>query len=180
MLNDLFHYLHCIVNLKTQKMIRKIYLLGLLLLPTFLNAQGLDRCATFVPLPKELNDNFLIQEKILNNAESELKKDQEFSKALHKMYQGCENQFPYSGLLKQGDDALQAAEINKKNAADTFDKTDGQVRKIIADANGVQVACLYIDPNSGELGTVVTVRYYLLDGKVKTMTKTDPVEPVTR
>jgi hypothetical protein len=175
-----FYYLYCIVNLKTRKMIRKIYLLGLLLLPAFVYAQGLDRCATFVPLPKELNDNFLSQETILKNAESEVKKDQEFSKAIHKMYQGCENQSPYNGLLKQVDDALQAAETNKKNAADAFAKTDGQVRQIIADANGVQVACLYIDPNSGELGTVVTVRYYLQDGKVRTMTKTDPVTSVAR
>jgi hypothetical protein len=96
------------------------------------------------------------------------------------MYQGCENISPYSGLLKQADDALQAAETNKKNTADTFAKTDGQVRKIIADANGIDVACLYIDPNSGELGAVVTVRYYLVDGNVKTMTKNDPILPAAR
>ena len=159
---------------------KQFFTLCLVALPALINAQGLKGCPIFVPVPRDLNDNFLREQRILQNDESEVKKDRELSEALHKMYKGCETQSPYSGLLKQADDALQAAETNRKSAADAFDTSDKQVRKIITDAHGIDAACLYIDQSQGDLGAVVTVKYYLQEGKVLTMTTTDDIKSAAR
>ena len=75
----------------------------------------------------------------------------------------------------------QSVENERKNAAAAFDNFDKEVKKIIAEAHGAKVACPYVDKSSGDLGAVVSVTYYLAeDGKVKTFTKSDPIQRVAK
>ena len=91
---------------------------------------------------------------------------------------GCEKQPVISDILRQADDAYQAAENNRKKAADALDTDEKDIRKIIAEAHDRPVACLYVDQNSGELGTVVTVSYFLnKDNELETMIANDPLKP---
>jgi hypothetical protein len=157
---------------------RKLIVLGLVLLPVFIQAQGLEKCPDFVPLSRELNDKFLSQQANLNSTERDLKAAQETNDALHQKYHGCENQPGISDILKKADVALETAKSNTKNALESFTKIEEKVRPIIVDAHGRPVECLYHDPNTGaELGTIVTVIYTLQGDKVETFTKNDPLQP---
>jgi hypothetical protein len=143
---------------------RKLIILGLLLLPALIRAQGLEKCSDVVALPKELYDSFQIVKTHLDNADKETIKFRESRNDLLKKYLGCETQPDVAAMLKQAYDLLQTAESNRQMWVDPYARVEAKVRRFIKETHGKTVEYRYYEPYAGgNLGRVVTLTF-ALDG----------------
>jgi hypothetical protein len=146
---------------------KQFFILSLLVLPAFVNAQTSGKCPDIVFVLKEASDNFQNAQTNLTNYDAALKKAKETSGAVHLKYFGCEKEPGVTENLRQVDDLVQAAESDRKNAADVFAKADAKIRQYITESHGRDVENFYTDPNAGLLGQIVTTRFKLdADNKV--------------
>jgi hypothetical protein len=162
-------YFHLLTLQNLKKMKNKLIIFGLLFLPMFMHAQNQEKCADLVVIPQTLYDSFQTQKANLNEADREIKMEHAILDDLLKRFLGCETQPDVAAMIKRAEEALNAAEANRKISAGAFDRVDGEVREIIRTAHGRPVGYRYLEPGYGELGRVVTMNFNILDGKVTTM-----------
>lgn len=160
--------LHSITFQKLKKMKNKLIILGLLSLPLFMHAQTPEKCSDFVVIPKSVYDSFQTQRANLTAAEREITKERTILEDLQKRFLECERAPDVAAMVQQAEEAIKAADANRKTAADAFDKVDKEVREIIRAAGGRPVGYRYLDSWSGEFGQVVTIKFDIMEGKVKT------------
>jgi hypothetical protein len=145
---------------------RKLIILGIIFLPTFMHAQNVEKCPDVVVLPKVLYDSFQIMKANLDGAENEIARDSAVREDILKRFLGCEKQTDVSAMLKQIDEAQQAAETNRKKWAEAFGRVDQEVRDFILAAHNQPVVYRFYDQGYGELGRVEMVTFEIQKGKV--------------
>ena len=149
-------------------MSRNLAILGLFFLPTLMQAQPREKCADVTVVPKALYDSFQNLKASLNAAERLITKERSVLDDLMKRYLGCETQPDVATMLQQAEEALKTAEASRKKSGEDLNRVDGEVREIIRTARGKPVVYRYYDPYNGNFGTVVTMNFAIVDGKVTT------------
>jgi hypothetical protein len=144
----------------------KSIILGLMLLPAIMHAQNQAKCRDTIEISKDLYDKFKNSKEGLDNIDQEIIKDRGILEDIQKRYLGCEELSNVVAMRKEAEEALKAAETNRKPSAEAFDKVDRDVRDIIRDARGKPVACAFLDRWSGKWGQIVTVLLTIENGQV--------------
>lgn len=140
---------------------KKFFILSLLVLPAFVNAQTSGKCPDIVFVPKEASDNFQTAQINLRNFDAALTKAKETSGAVHLKYFGCGKEPGVPENLRAADSLVDVAQNNRKSAADAFAKADLKIREYIGESHGRDVENFYTDPYTGSLGETVTTRFKL-------------------
>ncbi|HEX3935443.1 MAG TPA: hypothetical protein VHW43_12235 [Puia sp.] len=148
-------------------MSRKLIVLSLMFLPVLIHAQGLEKCADVVVLPKELYDSFQTAKANVDRIDREVANDREARDGLLKKYLGCEEQPDVASMVKQFNQSLQAAETDRRPSNEAFFRIEEKVKQFIRAAHGKSVEYrLYDRYGGGKLGSVVTITFTIQDDKV--------------
>jgi len=163
----------CFLSLKLQnlkKMKNKLIILGLMILPLFMQAQTLDihsdNCSNVVVLPKGLYENFTSAKGALDNADREIKKERGVLDDIQKTYLECEDRSDVAAMRKQPEEALQRAETSRRSLAEAYDKVDREVRDFVHDQRGRAVAYAYLEAYYGQWGRIVTLHFDIVEDKL--------------
>jgi uncharacterized membrane protein len=118
-----------ILSIKNSKIMKlRTFIVGLLILSTFLSGRAQDKCPTVVVVRKSLYDSFQNARAGVESLERELIRDRQVLEDLRQKYRDCERQADIAAMLKQAEDAVQAVDAQLKTATEVYRKVELEVR----------------------------------------------------
>jgi hypothetical protein len=138
------------------------FVLLMLLLPMFGQAQGQERRSDVVVLPQALNDQYKSLKGFLDGSDGQVRKLQQTREEVKKRYPSSHDAPDLELILNELDTQEQVLEGKRKDWKLEMDKAEGKIREVILGAHSKSVEWRAYNPNPvDKLGTVITTTYSL-------------------
>jgi len=144
----------------------RFFIVGLIMVLSFVYAQAQIKCPAVIVVRKTLYDSFQSARGSRESLQRDVERYRTVRDDLRQQYQDCEHQTDVAAFLLQADDAVKVAEASFKVATEGYEKLEYEVRKIIDDAHDIAVVYRYYDPGYGNFGRVWTMTFTSREGKI--------------